>query len=163
MGTHVCFCPYRCTFCVLGKLCYLPTPGHPFPILQDLIQHSQEAPFTPEHAIWQTARLYPCLSLLGVYHLMGAPCRVQDTVMLPVPDPEPQSRCLETPSITKTPWFFSSLSHSLFTWKSVPHVLGLLCSDSDHSACPSLPGLQAFQEVLVLDAHVDSVHMTGWG
>lgn len=83
--------------------------------------------------------------------------------MLAVPDPETQSRCLETPSITKTPWFFSSLSHSLFTWKMVPHVLGLLCSDSDHSACPSLPGLQAFQEVLVLDAHVDSVHMTGWG
>lgn len=66
------------------------------------------------------------------------------------------------PQTEKTPWVFSSLSHSLSTWKMVPHVLGLLCCDTDHRTCPSLPGLQGFQEVLVLDAHVDSVHMTVW-
>lgn len=63
-------------------------------------------------------------------------------------------------SQTQTPWFFSSLSPSLSTWEMAPHVLGLLCCDS---GWPSLPGFQGFQEVLVLDAHVDSVPMTVWG
>lgn len=99
----MCACPYRCTFCVLGKLCYLPTPGHPFPILQDAMQHSQEAASAPERAIWRTALLHPCLALLGVYHLMGAPGRVQDTVMLPVPTQNHKAGAWKHPSLPRHP------------------------------------------------------------
>lgn len=150
-------CPCSCAFCVLEE----PTLviPHQFPSTPYSTSWKQPPPQISHSADCSLAYLWSVFTTLWVL-LEG---RVQDAVMPPLPNPEPQSRCSEAPSNRETSWLFSSLSHSLSIWKMVPHVLGLLCCDSDHSTCPSLPGLRGFQEVLALDAHVDSVHLTARG
>lgn len=160
MSTSVC-CPCSCAFCVLEE----PTPVTP-----------HQSPSTPYSTSWkqpppQISHSADCPSValpissrcLPPY---GCSLKGESRTRLcppPLPNPEPQSRCSEAPSNREMSCLFSSLSHSLSIWKMVPHVLELLCCDSDHSTCPSLPGLRGFQEVLALDGHMDSVHLTAQG
>lgn len=137
MGTHMC--SYTLLLLLHARkafplVCFsspFTSPPRPHTALPGSTPHSH-----PEHAIWQSVLLFPCLSLVGLF-LEGS--RIQLCSQYQTQD-HAQRRCLPTSSNPKTAWFFQ-LVHGTekmscptpSTWKLVPRVLRLHGCDPDHS------------------------------